>query len=274
MILAALEFPGIDPVAFQIGPVAVRWYGLAYLVGFIGAGLVLRWLARRWELGLSDDDVLTIILAAVIGVVVGGRLGYVLFYGGDFYLSRPLEALAIWDGGMSFHGGLVGILIAGIVAARLVKVPWLTLCDLGAVGVPIGLALGRLANFANAELWGRPTDVAWAVVFPGAGPVGRHPSQLYEFALEGVALLVIMLALAWKLPPRPRGELLGWLILLYGIFRIFVEFFREPDPQLGFIASGVTMGQVLSVPMVIGGIALVIWARRRNLPQSPVDVAS
>lgn len=270
MVLAALDFPPIDPVAFQLGPVAVRWYGLAYLAGFVAGGLTVRWLARRWELGLDDDDVLTIILAAVLGVVIGGRLGYVLFYGGDLYLEKPLEVFAIWDGGMSFHGGLVGILVAGLIAARIVGVPWLTLCDMGAVGTPVGLALGRLANFANAELWGRPTDVPWAIVFPSAGLVGRHPSQLYEAALEGVVLLVVMVLLARKLPPRPRGELLGWMIALYGAFRIFVEFFREPDAQLGFIAGGVTMGQVLSVPMIVAGVALIVWARRKVLPHERI----
>lgn len=266
-LLAAINFPAIDPVAFRLGPVAVRWYGLAYLVGFIGAGALLRWLARRWKLGLSDDDVLTIALAAVIGVVAGGRLGYVLFYGGSFYLRKPLEILAIWDGGMSFHGGLIGALVGGAIAARLVGLPALTMFDLGAVGAPIGLGLGRLANFVNGELWGRTTDVPWAVVFPGAGPVGLHPSQLYEAALEGVVLFAIVLVLAMRMPPRPRGEIIGWLLACYGVFRIAVEFFREPDAQIGFIAGGVTMGQILSVPMVIAGVALIVWARHAALPQ-------
>jgi phosphatidylglycerol:prolipoprotein diacylglycerol transferase len=263
-----LVYPQIDPVAFRLGPVAVHWYGLAYVAGFIIAGFIIRALARRWEIGLTDDDVLSIILAAVVGVVLGGRLGYVLFYGGAFYLQSPLRALALWDGGMSFHGGLAGILIAGVVVARVLKMPWLTICDLGAVGSPIALGLGRLANFVNGELWGRVTTVRWAMVFPGAGALPRHPSQLYEAALEGALLCVVMLVLAWKLPPRPRGELLGWLLTLYGAARLFVEFFREPDAQLGFLAGGwLTMGMLLTLPVAASGIGLLWWARRQGLPQ-------
>ena len=267
MSLAAIAFPNIDPVALRIGPIAVHWYGLAYLSGFVGAVLLLRWLAERWGLGLTDDDLLTILLGAILGVIVGGRLGYVLFYGAGYYLARPAEILAIWDGGMSFHGGLVGILVAGIVVARSLRMPWLTLCDLGAVGAPIGFLLGRIANFINAELWGRVSDVPWAVVFPGAGPLARHPSQLYEAALEGVVLFVVLLVLALKLPPRPRGELLGWMLAGYGLFRVVAEFFRQPDAQIGFLPAGTTMGQLLSLPMLLGGLGLVLWARRAALPQ-------
>ncbi len=266
-MLASIAFPAIDPIAIRLGPFAVHWYGLAYLVGFVGAGWILWVFARRWGLGLTEDDVLTIMLCAVLGVVLGGRLGYVLFYGAGRYFTHPAEILAVWDGGMSFHGGLVGILVAGVVAARLLKMPWLTLCDLGAVGAPVGLGLGRLANFINGELWGRTTDVAWGVVFPGGGAVARHPSQLYEATLEGAVLLVAMVMLARALPPRPRGELLGWLLALYGVFRVGIEVFREPDAQLGFIAGGVTMGQLLSIPMIVGGVALIVWARRRGLAQ-------
>ncbi len=268
MTLASLAFPAIDPVAIRIGPLAVHWYGLAYLAGFVAAVLLMRWLARRWDLGFSDDDLLTVLLAAITGVIVGGRLGYVLVYGNGYYLSHPLEILAIWDGGMSFHGGLVGILVAGVWAARSLRMPLLTLWDLGCVGAPIGFGLGRVANFVNAELWGRVSTVPWAVVFPGAGGQPRHPSQLYEALLEGAVLFVVMLVLARKLPPRPRGELVGWMLSLYGVFRISVEFFREPDVQMGFIAGHwVTTGMLLSIPMVIGGVALVAWARRRDLPQ-------
>ncbi|TLM97526.1 MAG: prolipoprotein diacylglyceryl transferase, partial [Actinobacteria bacterium] len=155
MVLGSLAFPALDPIAFRLGPVQVHWYGIAYLIGFLGAALMVRWLVRRWRLALSDDDLLTIVLAAVIGVVLGGRLGYVLAYGGSFYLSSPLKILAIWDGGMSFHGGLVGILVAGVVVARMLNMPVLTLWDLGSVGAPVGFGLGRLANFVNGELWGR-----------------------------------------------------------------------------------------------------------------------
>jgi len=267
MILMSIAFPAIDPIAFSLGPVAVRWYGLAYLTGFVAFFFISRWLVRRWKLELTDDDLLTIVLAAVIGVVVGGRLGYVLFYSGGEYLRNPAQIVAIWSGGMSFHGGLAGILVAAAVVARILKVPWLTLCDLGAVCAPVGLLLGRLANFVNVELWGRVTTLPWGVVFPGAGPLPRHPSQLYEAMLEGIVLLVVMLWMATRKPPPPRGVLLGWLMTLYGVFRIGVEFFREPDIQLGFLAGGATMGQLLSVPVLLGGIALLTWAWRRKLPQ-------
>lgn len=251
-----------------MGPLAVHWYGLAYLAGFISAAYLLRWAARRWNLGLTTDDVLNILLAAIVGVLLGGRLGYVLVYGGSYYWEDPARILRIWDGGMSFHGGLVGILVAGVIMARVLDMPLLTLWDLGAIGAPIGFGLGRVANFVNGELWGRTTEVPWGVVFPGAGALPRHPSQLYEALLEGVVLFVVMVLLARRVPPRPRGELVGWMLALYGAFRIIAEFFREPDAQLGFLASGwLTMGMLLSVPMVIAGVWLVVWARRRGLPQ-------
>jgi phosphatidylglycerol---prolipoprotein diacylglyceryl transferase len=271
-ILAAIPFPDIDPVAVRLGPLAVHWYGLAYVGGFIGALVVLRWLARRWELGLSDDDLLTVILSAVVGLMVGARLGYVLLYGRGAYWEQPAAIFALWDGGMSFHGGLAGILLGGVVAARLVRVPWLTLCDIGAVGAPIGLGLGRIANFINAELWGRTTSVAWGVVFPGGGPEPRHPTQLYEAVLEGFVLFGVMLWLSRRMPPRPRGELLGWMLALYGAFRGFVEFFRMPDAHIGYLAGEwLTMGMALSLPLIIIGVALIVWARRQGLPQAPYE---
>ncbi len=266
MSLAALVYPGFDPIAFSVGPLQVRWYGLAYLAGFFVAAALLRYFSKRWDIELTWDDVTTILLWAVFGVLVGGRLGYVLFYGDGYYLKNPIEILAVWDGGMSFHGGLIGILLAGIPAARAVGVTWLTLCDLGAIGAPVGFGLGRLANFVNGELWGRVSDVSWAMVFPGAGVYPRHPSQLYEAVLEGLVLFAVMVVLARKLPPRPRGEMVGWLLALYGCFRISAEFFREPDTQLGFLAGDwMTMGMLLSLPLVIGGFWLVTWARRRQL---------
>ncbi len=267
MITGALAFPAIDPIAFSLGPVAVRWYGLAYLSAFVASFFLMRWLSRRWKLALTDDDLLSIVLAAVIGVVVGGRLGYVLFYSGGEYLRNPSQIVAIWSGGMSFHGGLAGILVAGAIVSRVLGVPWLTLCDLGAACAPIGLFLGRLANFVNVELWGRVTTAPWGVVFPGAGPLPRHPSQLYEALLEGVVIFCVMLWLATRRPAPPRGVLVGWLMTLYGVFRITAEFFREPDIQLGFLAGGVTMGQLLSVPVLLGGVALLVWAYRSKLPQ-------
>lgn len=257
----------IDPVAFAIGPIAVRWYGLAYIVGVLVALWLLAKFAHRYKLEFTADDLATIVLGAILGILIGGRLGYCLFYGGAFYWTHPLEVFALWDGGMSFHGGAIGALIAGAIVARTIHVPFLTLFDLGAIGAPVGFGLGRLANFFNQELWGRVSNVPWAVVFEGAGPLRRHPSQLYEALLEGVVLLVVMIVLAYRWPPRPRGELIGWLLGLYGLIRIFVEFFREPDTSPGFIAGNwVTMGMILSVPMVIAGVLLVVWARKRNLP--------
>jgi phosphatidylglycerol:prolipoprotein diacylglycerol transferase len=265
--LAAIAFPAIDPIAFRVGPFAVRWYGIAYLLGFLGAYLVMRWLIGRWRLNISDDDQLTIVLAAVVGVVLGGRLGYVLFYGDGYYWSHPAQILALWDGGMSFHGGLIGILVAAAVIALTMRIPWLTLCDLGSVGAPIGLFFGRIANFVNQELWGRVTTVPWGVVFPGAGSAPRHPSQLYEALLEGAAVFVVMLVLAARRDPPPRGVLFGVLLSLYGVFRISVEYLREPDSQIGLLRWGMTMGQALSAPLILGGVAIVVWSLWRDLPQ-------
>jgi phosphatidylglycerol:prolipoprotein diacylglycerol transferase len=258
--MAALTFPAIDPVALRLGPFAVRWYGLAYVAGFLFAWWILKVLDERWGLGLGPDGRMATVIAALVGVILGGRLGYVIFYGAGTYFAQPLKILAIWDGGMSFHGGLIGILLAGVWVSRHYKVPFLTLCDIGAVGAPAGFLFGRIANFINGELWGRVTTVPWGIVFPGAGPLPRHPSQLYEALLEGAVLLVIMVLLARK--RHADGFLLGWMVTLYGVFRIFVEFFRQPDVQIGFLPGGVTLGQILSVPMVIAGIWLIVRAVR------------
>jgi phosphatidylglycerol:prolipoprotein diacylglycerol transferase len=271
VILPVIAYPAINPVALRLGPFAVRWYGIAYLAAFVGAALVMHWLVKRWEIELSDDDQLTILLGAVIGVVVGGRLGYVLVYGNGYFLQHPASVFAIWDGGMSFHGGLVGILVAAVVVSRMLRMPFLTLCDLGSVGAPIGFFFGRIANFINGELWGRASDVPWAMVFPNAGSEPRHPSQLYEAGLEGLVLLAIMMWLATRRPNPPRGLLLGWLLTLYGVFRIAIEFFRQPDVQMGsagFIAAGwLTTGMLLSIPLLIAGVWLIAWARKAALPE-------
>jgi phosphatidylglycerol:prolipoprotein diacylglycerol transferase len=270
VILPVIAYPMINPVALHAGPFTVRWYGLAYLAAFVIAGFVLHGLVKRWRLNLTADDELTIVLGAVIGVVVGGRLGYVLVYGNGYFWKHPAQIFAIWDGGMSFHGGLAGIVIAAYLVARSLKMPILTLCDLGAVGAPIGLFLGRVANFINGELWGRVTNVPWAMVFPGAGPLPRHPSQLYEAALEGVVLFAVLLTIAMQRPTPRRGVIFGWLLTLYGVFRIFVEFFRQPDIQMGqsgFFAGWLTTGMILSAPLVVIGIATIVWASRKNLPQ-------
>ena len=255
-IAAFIRYPAIDPVFFSIGPVQVHWYGVAYVVGFLIAGLVMYHLNKRWEIGLSPDDLINMLLVAIIGVMLGGRLGYVIAYGGRRYLDDPIQIAQIWDGGMSFHGALVGVIIAGLIFARMSGVSFLRLADMAAVATPAGIFLGRLANFINGELWGRPTDVPWAMVFPGAGPLPRHPSQLYEALLEGL----VMLAVLWLLARRKHsdGFVFGWFLLLYGVFRFGVEFVREPDVQLGFIVRWLTMGQILSVPLVLGG-AWLIW---------------
>jgi phosphatidylglycerol:prolipoprotein diacylglycerol transferase len=259
--VAAWAYPHIDPVALRLGPVAVRWYGLAYLAVFLFGWWLLRLLDRRWGLGLTPERISVAVLAAVVGVVAGGRLGYVLIYGADAYWREPLRVFALWDGGMSFHGGLAGALIAAMLVSRRLEVPFLRLCDVGAIAAPLGILLGRLANFVNGELWGRVSDVPWAMVFPGAGSAPRHPSQLYEAALEGAVLFAVMLLLSRR--RRPDGELVGWMLTLYAVFRISCEFFREPDVQIGLIFGGVTMGQILSVPVLAAGLWL-LWRARRS----------
>jgi phosphatidylglycerol:prolipoprotein diacylglycerol transferase len=254
-----LVHPNIDPVAFSIGPLAVRWYGLMYLAGFAAAW----WLGlQRIKKGLAPvtraqfDD---LIFLAVAGVILGGRLGYVLFYKPTYYASHPLEIFAVWQGGMSFHGGLLGVMAAMAFAARRHKIDWLRLMDFIAPLCPLGFAAGRMGNFLNGELWGRVTDLPWGMVFRGAeGP--RHPSQLYEFALEGLALFALLWWFSSK--PRPRGQVSALFLLGYGIFRFIAEFGREPDSYLGFLALGLTMGQWLCVPMILGGIGLFAWSRR------------
>ena len=264
-------YQALDPVAFAIGPVEVRWYGLAYIAGFIGAAVVMWFVAKRWRLRFDMDALTTFILCGMVGIIFGARLGYVLVYGDGWYWAHPEDILAFHKGGMSFHGGLVGLVIGGIVAAKITKIPFLTLADLVVCGVPIGLFFGRCANFVNGELWGAVTDLPWGVVFGGsAGSLPRHPSQLYEALLEGVVIFVVLFVLSRKNnPPQPRGTLLGVFLALYGVFRFAVEFVRQPDVQLGYLlgTDWLTMGQVLSVPLVIAGVALIVWAAKRKLPQ-------
>lgn len=263
-------YQGLDPIAFSLGPLVVRWYGLAYVLGFVCAAAIIYFVAKRWKLGMSEDNLLTLMVCAIVGVVLGARIGYVLFYGDGYYLSHPLEILAFNQGGMSFHGGLVGLLVGGAVAARITRIPFLTLADLGSIAAPIGLFFGRCANFVNGELWGAPTDGRLGVVFGGAaGMMPRHPSQLYEAVLEGLVIFCVLFALSRKRPPRPQGTFLGAFLVLYGIFRFLIEFVREPDVQLGYLWGGwLTMGQVLSAPLIVAGIALLIWAARTRHPQA------
>ena len=263
-------YQGLDPIAFSLGPLVVRWYGLAYVLGFVCAAAIIYFVAKRWKLGMSEDNLLTLMVCAIVGVVLGARIGYVLFYGDGYYLSHPLEILAFNQGGMSFHGGLVGLLIGGAVAARITRIPFLTLADLGSIAAPIGLFFGRCANFVNGELWGAPTDGPLGVVFGGAaGMMPRHPSQLYEAVLEGLVIFCVLFALSRKRPPRPQGTFLGAFLVLYGIFRFLIEFVREPDVHLGYLwGGGLTMGQVLSAPLIVAGIALLIYAARTRHPQA------
>ena len=255
-----LHYPNFDPVLFSIGPLAIHWYGLMYVVGFAGAWLLARKRADR--LGLTKDDVGDLIFYGALGVVLGGRLGYVLFYGWEALAADPLWVFKVWDGGMSFHGGLIGVLVASVLFARRHKLAFFQLTDFIAPLVPIGLGAGRLGNFINQELPGRITDVPWAMDYPRYGPQPRHPSALYEFLLEGVVLFFVLWFVSLK--PRRRGLVSGLFLLLYGLFRFTVEFFRRPAPQLGFIAfEWMTMGQLLCLPMLIGGVLLVVWSRRQ-----------
>ena len=254
-----LMHPEFDPVVFSLGPLAVRWYGLMYLAGF-AAGW---WLGtRRIDAGLAPvtraqfDDLL---FGTIVGVILGGRLGYVLFYKPGHYFSHPLEILAIWQGGMSFHGGFLGVLLAMVFFSRRHRLSWWDVMDFVAPLVPIGIAAGRLGNFINGELWGRVTDVSWGLVFRGAGSLPRHPSQLYEMALEGIALFALLWWFSSR--PRPRGQVCALFLVGYGVFRFLCEFTREPDSFLGFLALGLTMGQWLSLPMIAAGIGLLLWRR-------------
>ncbi len=257
-----LVHPNFDPVAISLGPLAVRWYGLMYLAGFAaGWWLGLRRIAAgRAPVTRGEFD--DLLFAAILGVILGGRLGYVLFYKPAWYAAHPLEIFAIWQGGMSFHGGFLGVLVAMVFVARRSRLAWLDVMDFVAPLVPLGIAAGRLGNFINGELWGRVTDLPWGMVFRGAGEAPRHPSQLYEMALEGVALF----ALLWwfSARPRPRGQVSAAFLVGYGAFRFAGEFAREPDDFLGFLALGLTMGQWLSLPMILAGIALFAGSARRR----------
>jgi phosphatidylglycerol:prolipoprotein diacylglycerol transferase len=263
-----IAYPAIDPVLVNLGPLPIRWYALGYigalLFGWMGArALAARdhlWGGRAHASVLSIDD-LVVYMAG--GIILGGRIGYILFYNLPFYLANPLEALVVWKGGMAFHGGLLGSVIAMSLFARRQKLPVLSVSDLVSPVIPIGIVLVRLANFIKPELWGRPTDVPWAMIFPGSDGVPRHPSQLYEAGLEG-AVLLILLALAVRLGSLKReGLITGLFCAGYGAARITSEFFREPDPQLGFLFGGATMGMLLSVPLVLFGLVLLIRAVRK-----------
>jgi phosphatidylglycerol:prolipoprotein diacylglycerol transferase len=259
----AIPFPAIDPILFQIGPLAIRWYALAYIVGLVGAWMYLRRMVEQEPVvatRLDADDFLT---WATLGTVLGGRIGYVLFYNFSYYASDPLAALMVWQGGMSFHGGLLGVAVAGLIFVRRRGIPALAFSDMLSCGAPIGLFLGRVANFINGELYGRVTDVPWAVVFPRGGLAPRHPSQLYEAVLEGLVLFVILFFLRRSQAVRQRtGLLTGVFFVGYAVSRAIVETVRQPDTHLGLLAFGSTMGQCLSVPLFAGGLYFILRARR------------
>lgn len=263
-----ITYPEIDPVIFSIGPLAVRWYGLMYVIGFIAAYALVSYQARifAWKQLRKHLDNLN--MALILGVILGGRLGYILFYNLQFYITHPVEIFSIWQGGMSFHGGCAGALLAGYFYCVRHNLNFWKAADLYVATAPIGLFFGRLGNFINAELFGRATEAPWGMIFPGGGPLPRHPSQLYEAFLEGIVLFCILWAVKSKpwtaqgQPPWPHGTLLGLFLFLYSIFRFMVEFVREPDPQVGLLFTGVSMGQVLSSVMCCMGAGLWYWRIR------------
>ncbi len=279
-----MEFPAIDPVALQLGPLAIRWYALAYLCGFLLGWVYALRLAQKVGAGRPHkEDIDDFLIWAIPGVILGGRIGYVLFYNLDFYIQNPFisfeifgtdlyipSALAVWQGGMSFHGGVIGVAIAMIAYAYKYKIPVLKLSDIICAAAPIGLLLGRIANFINAELYGRVTDVPWGVIFPGTDGQPRHPSQLYEAALEGAVIFIILFIMAKKgLHHRYPGILSAMFLMLYGIFRFIIEYVRAPDEQLGLFFNVISMGQILCLPMIALGLVIAI----HSLRYKPHDVS-
>ena len=258
-----IQHPNFDPVAISIGPLSIHWYGLMYLIGFAaGVGLGV-WRANKKDSGWTKDQVWDLLFYVAMGIIIGGRLGYVLFYKAGYYLSNPLEIFYLWQGGMSFHGGLLGVIVAMMLFARKINKNFWNVTDFLAPLVPIGLGTGRVGNFINQELWGGVTNVPWGVIFPTAGDLPRHPSQLYEAALEG---LILFLVLWWySSKPRAAGKVSGLFLIGYAISRFSVEFFREPDAHLGYLAfDWFTMGQLLTIPMFIFGC----WLMLRKVEQA------
>jgi phosphatidylglycerol:prolipoprotein diacylglycerol transferase len=267
-MLLALPFPNFDPVLIQLGPFAIRWYALAYIVGILLGWLYARAIIRNEKLWggpapMTVTDFDDFIVWVTLGVILGGRLGYVLFYNPAYFTEHPLEALQLWKGGMSFHGGFAGCVVAVVLFAKSRGIPVLSLGDVTCAVGPIGLLLGRLANFINGELWGRPSDVPWAMVFPTGGPLPRHPSQLYEAAMEGLLLLVVLGLMVRAGTLKRPGLIVGAFAVGYALTRSLAELFREPDAQLGFLWGGLTMGTLLSLPLLIFGIVLIVLALRR-----------
>jgi phosphatidylglycerol---prolipoprotein diacylglyceryl transferase len=278
MPLFVLPFPAIDPVLVQIGPFALRWYALAYITGILLGWVYARAIIRRESLWggkapMTVGDFDDFVLWVTLGVILGGRIGYVLFYNPAHFAAHPAEIVQLWKGGMSFHGGFLGVVTAVILFGRHRGIPLLSLGDVTAAVYPIGHFLGRIANFINGELWGRPTDVAWGMAFPGGGPLPRHPSQLYEAVLEGLLLLVVLALLIRAGALKRPGLMLGAFAFGYGLTRSFCELYREPDPQLGFLWGGLTMGILLSIPLMLAGLALIWNAMRNPIARASHDAA-
>ena len=268
MPFLVIPYPVMDPVLFSIGPLPIRWYALAYIAGLVAGWLLARWLVRQDRLWADiahprPEELDDLLFYCALGTVVGGRLFNVLFYGLDYYLAHPDQILAIWNGGMAFHGGLLGVAAACVFFARQRGYPILAVGDLVSTVAPLGLFFGRIANFIKPELWGRPTDVPWSMVFPGAGPLPRHPSQLYEAGLEGALLFAVLLAIALRGGYRRPGLVFGVLLAGYAVARTVSELYREPDPELEALAHGLTMGMVLSAPVFVFGLVLIVRALRR-----------
>ncbi len=255
-----------DPVIFRLGPLEFRWYGLMYLIGFGIAYLIIKNELKRKDGPIPVESAGDFLFYLILGLLLGARIGYVIFYNLPVYIQRPWEVFAIWHGGMSFHGGLIGMMVSGLIFSIKCKAPFFELADIGALAAPLGLMLGRIGNFINGELYGRPTNLPWGMVFPGGGNVARHPSQIYEALLEGPVLFSIL----WALRTRVKlpGEVLAVFLMLYGVFRFVAEFFREPDAQLGFIFHGLTMGQILCFVMTASGVALWLYIQSRSGPVS------
>jgi phosphatidylglycerol:prolipoprotein diacylglycerol transferase len=267
--MLSIMFPPLDPVALSFGPLVIRWYALAYLAGFLLGWRYALYLVKLRSFRPNAADIDEFLSWAVLGVIIGGRIGYVLVYQPGLYLSDPLEMLKVWHGGMSFHGGCAGVILAMIGFAWRHRISFFTLSDVIASVTPIGLFFGRLANFVNGELWGRVTTAPWGVIFPGerAGPLPRHPSQIYQALMEGLILFLILAWLNTKPAVRNRPGIIGGVFIGgYGVARVIGEFFREPDAQMGYFWGGITMGQILSVPMILAGIVLVIYACKRRMP--------
>ncbi len=257
-----IPFPNIDPIAVAFGPFAIRWYALAYIVGLVLGWRYCLFLAERPPHIARRQDIDDFLIWATLGVVLGGRIGYVLFYNPGYYLAHPLQALEVWHGGMSFHGGAIGVTLAIVLFTRAREIRLFAFSDIIVEAVPIGLFFGRIANFINGELFGRPSDVPWAMIFPNGGPVPRHPSQLYEAACEGILLFLLLLAAERRGARRWPGAVTGLFLAGYGVTRMSGELFRQPDPQIGFLLFHTTMGQLLSIPLLLAGIVIIVWALR------------